>query len=581
MLMNTSWSAATLVALCASAPFFWQDALEPDDVYAIRREVHGIEIKATAGVDPGYVDLAEAVYLQMTAKQEPHDLRAMCAASGFKILLLTEGERFLDLPEYEGQGREIEYAGGLGGQIGEFFIGVRVGSPHVLVHELGHGLYHSGIQFAETGGATDEEAWYESRTQAVYDLDFESALEGYGEGKVHEVLLAEEGTFSAKLAAAWKNAHEAGIWRGTYAGSEPNEYWAEGVTMWFRAYSEVEGDTRAMLREKDRPLFELCASLFPDDAWSPEAALRALDLDIVFEDGDASESADSLQAFLGLLDRNGDGKIGRYEGAEAMLWLTSEVDADGDDALDADELEGLLGEVDRPMNPRAELEAELREFLAEFDRDGDGALVSDELPDEDMEAEFRHLDANGDGRVTEAELLALVEEEMQEASFEVAGTDARMSGVIGPSTPGRVLELVLEHPQVRRIVLDDVPGSMDDPSNLRAARMIHRLGIATHVHQRSEIASGGVDFFLAGTTRTIEKGARIGVHSWAGGGATGRLEGSALPKDHPEHELFLSFYADIDVDEAFYWYTLEAAPADDIHWMTDEELTQYKLRTDL
>lgn len=30
----------------------------------------------------------------------------------------------------------------------------------------------------------------------------------------------------------------------------------------------------------------------------------------------------------------------------------------------------------------------------------------------------------------------------------------------------------------------------------------------------------------------------------------------------------------------FYWFTLEAAPAESIHWMTEEELFQYHITTE-
>ncbi len=54
--------------------------------------------------------------------------------------------------------------------------------------------------------------------------------------------------------------------------------------------------------------------------------------------------------------------------------------------------------------------------------------------------------------------------------------------------------------------------------NLRASLYVRRLGLNTKVNQRSIIASGRIDFFLAGKTRTVAKGAKIGVHSWGSGG---------------------------------------------------------------
>ena len=41
--------------------------------------------------------------------------------------------------------------------------------------------------------------------------------------------------------------------------------------------------------------------------------------------------------------------------------------------------------------------------------------------------------------------------------------------------------------------------------------------------------------------------------------------------------MFLDFYADMGTPEDFYWYTLEAAPPDDIHWMTPEELIRFRM----
>jgi hypothetical protein len=91
----------------------------------------------------------------------------------------------------------------------------------------------------------------------------------------------------------------------------------------------------------------------------------------------------------------------------------------------------------------------------------------------------------------------------------------------------------------------------------------------------NKVASGGTDFFLAGRERTVVNGAMIGVHSW-GGGPKAATE---LPKKHRAHKKYLEYYRAIDIPEEFYWYTLDAAPASDIHFMTEEEIIKYKIRT--
>jgi len=58
------------------------------------------------------------------------------------------------------------------------------------------------------------------------------------------------------------------------------------------------------------------------------------------------------------------------------------------------------------------------------------------------------------------------------------------------------------------------------------------------------------------------------------------MSGADLPPDDPEHDLYLDYYADIGISEDFYWFTLDAAPANSIHWMTAEEMDRYGMLTD-
>ena len=96
--------------------------------------------------------------------------------------------------------------------------------------------------------------------------------------------------------------------------------------------------------------------------------------------------------------------------------------------------------------------------------------------------------------------------------------------------------------------------------------------LATHLPKEGEIASGGTDFFLAGHERTLEAGSRIGVHSWSG---LDGEEGVDVPRDDPQHQLYLEYYRAMEIPEASYWFTLEAAPAAGVHWMSTSELEQF------
>jgi len=94
------------------------------------------------------------------------------------------------------------------------------------------------------------------------------------------------------------------------------------------------------------------------------------------------------------------------------------------------------------------------------------------------------------------------------------------------------------------------------------------------------IASGAVDLFLAGTTRTRAAGSKIGVHSWSDGGSK---EATDFPVGHANHQPYIDYYKEMGFSqadaEAFYYFTINTAKASDIHWMTDEEIEQYKLLT--
>ena len=179
------------------------------------------------------------------------------------------------------------------------------------------------------------------------------------------------------------------------------------------------------------------------------------------------------------------------------------------------------------------------------------------------------------------ERTAPEEPSFEAAVFEIEGETAFMYGVIDHTTPGVVQALVDEHPDVTRIVMVDVPGSDDDSANLKASRLVREHGLTTVVPSNGVIASGGVDFFTAGMTRVVEPCGKLGVHSWDEDGPDGSIIfGNEVPRDHEIHAMFLEFYREMEIPEDFYWFTLEAAPSQRIHWMSDEEIVLYGLVTE-
>ncbi|MGB1251655.1 MAG: alpha/beta hydrolase [Candidatus Promineifilaceae bacterium] len=169
-----------------------------------------------------------------------------------------------------------------------------------------------------------------------------------------------------------------------------------------------------------------------------------------------------------------------------------------------------------------------------------------------------------------------VSETERPATFTAKGEYAVMRGLIGSDTPNRVANLLDEHPDVKTIVIAYAPGSEDDESNLEASLMIHKAGLDTCVPPGGEINSGGVDLFLAGNERWLADDTWVGVHAWA----SDEYTATDIPKDDPEHQSYLDYYEAIGVNEDFYWYTLQAAPAKDIHNMSSAEREQYGMETD-
>ena len=181
-----------------------------------------------------------------------------------------------------------------------------------------------------------------------------------------------------------------------------------------------------------------------------------------------------------------------------------------------------------------------------------------------------------------------------ELRIDPRGSFLFLEGTINETTLEEITQALDSHPAADTLVLTSVPGSMDDEANLAAGRMIRARGLTTLLPAGGMVASGGTDLFLSGKRRILvtdkrsPERPRIGIHSWAvlSDGFFGALlgeeiAGKDLPRDDESHQLYLSYYRSLGIPEDFYWYTLEAAPADAIHWMTREEIDRFGIATDI
>lgn len=164
---------------------------------------------------------------------------------------------------------------------------------------------------------------------------------------------------------------------------------------------------------------------------------------------------------------------------------------------------------------------------------------------------------------------------IETTEFTVNGSDLIMNGEINSKTLDQFNEVIEDNPQISTLVEVDVPGSLDDDTMYQLVYRVRELGLNTHLRSDSRIYSGGVDLFLGGVERSIETGAELGVHSWS----DGVNEAIDFPRGSPEHEANRKLIEDMLGSDAFYWFTIEAAPADAIHVMTSDEIARFGLIT--
>jgi hypothetical protein len=164
--------------------------------------------------------------------------------------------------------------------------------------------------------------------------------------------------------------------------------------------------------------------------------------------------------------------------------------------------------------------------------------------------------------------------------LEIKDNEAYLSGTLGTITYHQIKDLIKNHPEIKTIVMTNISGSINDAVNMHTGRLIHENGFTTKVLSDSDIASGGVDLFCAGTKRIVEKGAKIGIHSWC---CVNDMKANKLPKEHPAHKYQIEYFTMAmgkGKGPDFYFHTLEVADFDDIHYMSNDEIKKWGVATE-
>jgi Xaa-Pro aminopeptidase len=212
-----------------------------DPFYTKYVSAHGLPVVGSAKVSD--FALREAVYLvdQMLAHRP--DIREAMKKNKIRVAVMAYSERTTDIPEHRKMTPKPYWdfrARGLGASprtpvvsCAEENLLNYPGDPYstenILIHEFGHGIDGVGLR-------------------------------------------AVDPTFRTRLREAYRHALDKGLWKGTYAASNPGEYWAEGVQSWFDTNRQNDSqhnhvDTREELRTYDPELAKLCAEVFGDGLW--------------------------------------------------------------------------------------------------------------------------------------------------------------------------------------------------------------------------------------------------------------------------------------------------------------------------
>ena len=224
----------------ATPPADVREFLELDPYYQQWISIEGFPVIAAPDVNP--YALKEAAWV--IAKMIGHRwdvLRTMKDNKG-RFAVIAHDEVISELPEYKIHEKWPDFLAypfrGFGGTQGATISAGEEGilkfpgahrSYSVLLHEFAHGVHVLGLRTLDT-------------------------------------------TFDRRLETAYRTAMERGLWQGTYAASDPREYWAEGTHAWFFPNGGASfrnfGSSRQELRQYDRALAALLVEVYGDSEWT-------------------------------------------------------------------------------------------------------------------------------------------------------------------------------------------------------------------------------------------------------------------------------------------------------------------------
>lgn len=218
-----------------------RNRLNLDEFYQKHIDLHGFSVIGSAKVSN--FALKEAAFLIKKIVGKRHDLLSMLNRNKARYAVMARDEFTTDIPEHSDL-KPSQYwdrrARGLGATFArpavscgeENLLGLP-GDPYakenILIHEFAHAIHQ----------------------MALIQLD---------------------NSFQSQIEECFKNSIDHNIWEGTYASTNVNEYWAEGVQSWFNTNRENDRDhawinTREELKKADPQLANLIEKTLGNSEW--------------------------------------------------------------------------------------------------------------------------------------------------------------------------------------------------------------------------------------------------------------------------------------------------------------------------
>jgi hypothetical protein len=216
-----------------------------DSFYEKYCSADGIPIISSGEVDD--LALQQAYYIVKNMLVAVPEIRQELISKGVYFGVIGKNERQTSLPEYAHLDSEYwdQRARGIGGALD-----LQITSS------------------AEENLLCLRKDRYFGESIAVHEFAHTISVLGFGD---------EFDTLLYEFTEIYETAIEKGLWKNTYAGSNLQEYWAEGVQSYFNAnIQSVLGDgvhnhvnTREELAEYDPALYEFISEIFNDFRWTP------------------------------------------------------------------------------------------------------------------------------------------------------------------------------------------------------------------------------------------------------------------------------------------------------------------------